>query len=46
VGEAAGDAGKGIKILRLPHVSFKIGLFLLKNRASETFAGNCHKECR
>ena len=46
VGQAAGDAGEGIKILGLPHVSFKIGLFLFKNRASKTFAGNGHKECR
>jgi hypothetical protein len=46
INKSAGDAGEGIKILRLPHVSFKIGLFLFKNRASKTLAGNCHKECR
>jgi len=30
VGEAAGDAGEAIKILRLPHLSFKIGLLRVK----------------
>jgi hypothetical protein len=30
----------------LPHLSLKIGLFLFKNRASKTFAGNGHKDCR